>query len=110
MSLPRLLRPLTPLLPLLLMAVGCAPKATFEVTVVNKTDQPPAFDLNLVHGLRTVGTTGAGIDDLRRAIRSRFGLTPGFDETWPRWWTPRHKAILVESLARVDLIHRIVKD
>jgi hypothetical protein len=37
MSLPRLLCLLAPLLP---VAFGCAPKATFEVTVVNKTDQP----------------------------------------------------------------------
>ena len=77
--------------------------------VVNKTDLAPAFDLNLVHGVRTIGTTGAGTDDLRREIRSRFGVTPGFDEKWPRWWTERQKKILEESLARVDLIRRIIE-
>jgi tRNA modification GTPase len=77
--------------------------------VVNKTDLPPAFDLNLVHGVRTIGTTGVGADDLRREIRSRFGLTPGFDETWPRWWTKRQRTILEESLGRADLIRRIIE-
>jgi tRNA modification GTPase len=76
--------------------------------VVNKTDLPPAFDLALVHGPRTVAATGAGINDLRHEIRSRFGLTPGFDETWPRWWTSRQKAVLEESLARIDLIGRMI--
>ena len=76
--------------------------------VVNKTDQPSAFDLNLVHGVRTVGTTGEGIDQLRHEIRARFGLVPGFDETWPRWWTPRQKAILEESLGGIELIRRML--
>ena len=77
--------------------------------VVNKIDQPPAFDLNLVHGPRTIGTTGVGTDDLRHEIRSRFGLPPGFDEKWPRWWTPRQKIVLEESQARVDLIRRMIE-
>jgi tRNA modification GTPase len=75
--------------------------------VVNKTDLPAAFDLNLIHGVRTVGPAGEGIDELRREIRARFGLTPGFDEKWPRWWTDRQKGILEESLSRVDLIGRM---
>jgi tRNA modification GTPase len=78
--------------------------------VVNKVDQPAAFDLNLVHGVQTVGTSGQGIDELRRDVRSRFGITPGFDEKWPRWWTDRQKNVLEESLGRVDLIGRILDD
>jgi tRNA modification GTPase len=77
--------------------------------VVNKTDREAAFDLNLVHGARTVGTTGQGVDDLRQQIRARFGLTPGFDEKWPRWWTDRQKSILEESIANPELIRRMVE-
>jgi tRNA modification GTPase len=78
--------------------------------VVNKTDTPtPAWDLSLVAGVRTVGTTGAGIDELRRAIRSRFGIVAGMDERWPRWWTPRQKQVLEDALGRVEVVARMIE-
>jgi tRNA modification GTPase len=77
--------------------------------VVNKTDAPAAaWDLSLVGGVRTVGTTGGGVDDLRRAIRARFGVVPGMDERWPRWWTPRQKQVLEDALGRVELVGRVI--
>jgi tRNA modification GTPase len=76
--------------------------------VVNKTDTTiPAWDAGLVGGVRTVGTSGEGVDELRRAIRSRFGIVAGMDEKWPRWWTPRQKQVLEEALGRVELIGRL---
>jgi tRNA modification GTPase len=79
--------------------------------VVNKTDTPaPAWDIARVGGVRTVGTTGQGIDELRRTIRSRFGIVAGMDEKWPRWWTPRQKQILEDALGRVELVGRILND
>jgi tRNA modification GTPase len=78
--------------------------------VVNKTDTPtPAWDLARVGGVKTVGTTGRGVDELRRTIRSRFGLVPGMDEKWPRWWTPRQKQVLEDALGRVEVIARIME-
>lgn len=78
--------------------------------VVNKIDtQAPAWDLTLVGGVRTVGTTGQGVDDLRRTIRSRFGLVPGMDEKWPRWWTPRQKQVLEDALGRVEVVARMIE-
>ena len=76
--------------------------------VVNKTDiDLPAWDTSLVAGIRTVGTTGQGVDDLRKAIRSRFGIVAGMDEKWPRWWTDRQKKVLEEALGRVELVGRM---
>jgi tRNA U34 5-carboxymethylaminomethyl modifying GTPase MnmE/TrmE len=76
--------------------------------VVNKTDvEAPAWDQALISGVRTVGTTGQGVDELRQAIRGRFGVVAGMDERWPRWWTDRQKAVIEEALGRVELIGRI---
>jgi tRNA modification GTPase len=78
--------------------------------VVNKTDtSTPAWDLSLVGGVKTVGTSGLGVNELRRTIRSRFGLVPGMDEKWPRWWTPRQKQVLEDALGRVEVIARIIE-
>jgi tRNA modification GTPase len=79
--------------------------------VVNKTDtQSPAWDAALVGGVHTVATTGRGVDDLRNTIRARFGIVPGMDEHWPRWWTPRQKTVLEEAQSRVELITRMIAD
>jgi tRNA modification GTPase len=76
--------------------------------VVNKTDTPtPAWDVVRIGGVKTVGTTGKGIDDLRKAIRSRFGIVAGMDENWPRWWTPRQQTVLQDALGRVELVARM---
>jgi tRNA modification GTPase len=76
--------------------------------VVNKIDGPPAWDLALMAGIHTIGATGQGVDDLRAAIRGRFGVVAGLDEKWPRWWTARQKQILEDSLARIELVRRIM--
>ena len=76
--------------------------------VVNKTDTPtPAWDLARIGGVRTVGATGHGIDDLRKSIRSRFGIVAGMDENWPRWWTTRQQKVLQDALGRVELVARM---
>ena len=78
--------------------------------VVNKIDtQAQAWEPTLIGGVRTVGTTGQGVDDLRRTIRSRFGLVPGMDEKWPRWWTPRQKQVLEDALGRVEVVARMIE-
>jgi hypothetical protein len=66
--------------------------------VVNKVDTPaPAWDLSLIAGVKTVATTGQGVDELRQTLRARFGVVAGMDEQWPRWWTPRQKRVLEEA-------------
>jgi tRNA modification GTPase len=76
--------------------------------VVNKTDTPtPAWDIARIGGVKTVGTTGQGVDELRKFIRSRFGIVAGMDERWPRWWTARQQEVLKEALGRVELVARM---
>jgi tRNA modification GTPase len=75
--------------------------------VANKTDATPIWDLALINGVKTVATTGQGIDDLRQAIRARFNITPAFDEKSPRGWTQRQKSILEEAQGRVELISQM---
>jgi hypothetical protein len=43
------------------------------------------------------------------AIRARFGIVPGVDEKWPRWWTDRQKKVLEEALGRVELVSRMLE-
>jgi tRNA modification GTPase len=63
------------------------------VIVWNKSDRaarhPP-------HGIRTVATTGTGVDQLRDAIRRRFGCE-SFVEKRARWWTPEQRAALTRG-------------
>ena len=77
--------------------------------VINKTDAAsPALGGALVGGLHTVATTGQGVDELRAAIRARFGVVTGMDENSPRWWTPRQQKVLEEALGRVELVSRML--
>ncbi len=49
--------------------------------------------------VETIATTGTGINQLRLAIRRRFG----FESTAPqqiRWWTPRQRAMLEMAVAK----------
>jgi tRNA modification GTPase len=57
---------------------------TDAIRVWNKMDVAGAAPA--MHGIATVATTGIGVDQLRAAIRRRFGCET-FDETRPRWWT-----------------------
>lgn len=62
------------------------------LVVINKSDRhalwPP-----LPGAIQTVATTGHGIEDLRRASRSRFGCEMTRPDE-PRWWTPRQREVI----------------
>jgi tRNA modification GTPase len=57
--------------------------------VINKSDRA---DLP-IQGIRTVATTGRGVEDLRHAICRHFGCDR-LDLTKPRWWTERQRTLL----------------
>jgi tRNA modification GTPase len=59
------------------------------IRVLNKSD---AADASLVEdtAIRTISTTGHGIDELRSAIRRRFGCD-AIDVNVPRCWTDRQR-------------------
>ncbi|MEZ0263575.1 MAG: GTPase, partial [Phycisphaerae bacterium] len=66
--------------------------------IANKSDRPPAWDLAAHAGLQTAATTGQGVDALRTAIRSHFGITPNFDPAAPRCWTARQRDTLARAV------------
>ncbi|HYE20924.1 MAG TPA: GTPase [Tepidisphaeraceae bacterium] len=80
-----------------LAALGDHPNV---LRIANKSDRPPVWDLATHAHLRTVATIGQGINALRAAIRSHFGIPPTFDPTVPRCWTPRQRDLLVAWAAR----------
>jgi len=61
--------------------------------VINKSDCPKAWDRSIVRGIPTVGTTGAGIDGLRKSIMAHF-ICLGIDPSLPRAWTDRQRKML----------------
>ncbi|HSI35772.1 MAG TPA: GTPase, partial [Tepidisphaeraceae bacterium] len=66
--------------------------------IANKSDRPPAWDLAAHADLQTAATTGQGIDVLRTAIRTHFGIIPAFDPTTPRCWTARQRDTLARAV------------
>jgi tRNA modification GTPase len=68
-----------------------------SVVVINKVDRPAAWDRCSVTALQTVASTGEGVDQLRDAIRRRFGCQD-VPVSMPRVWTERQRAILTRAL------------
>jgi tRNA modification GTPase len=65
--------------------------------ILNQCDLPNTWDPTVLHPLRTIATTGAGIDPLRRQITSHFHCDE-LDPTRPRHWTERQRQILRRAL------------
>jgi small GTP-binding protein len=76
------------------------------LVVINKSDRALDWCGSFAGGLRTVATTGAGVDAVPMAIRKQFQCDD-FDETRPRWWTERQREILARSIASPDVIREI---
>jgi tRNA modification GTPase len=64
-----------------------------DAVVINKTDRALAWVDDFTGGIRTVATRGTGVEELRRAIRRRFGCEQ-MDASRPRWWTARQREVL----------------
>ncbi len=72
------------------------------LVVINKTDRQLLWVGSFAGGIRTIATRGEGVDELRRAIRGRFGCE-SFDSRRPRWWTARQREILLRgAMAELD--------
>ena len=68
------------------------------LVVTNKVDRPARWTSDPAgNAIRTVASSGAGVDALRDAIRRRFGCLDGTEAT-PRAWTERQRALLVRAL------------
>jgi small GTP-binding protein len=67
--------------------------------VVNKADRPKTWGAFVdVMWLRTVATTGEGVDRLRKEIKRRFLGPEPFVIERPRWWTERQRSIVERAL------------
>jgi small GTP-binding protein len=64
--------------------------------IANKSDLPAIWNPSAVSAVAVSARQGAGIDALRRAIRSRFIADR---DLAPRWWTQRHRESLARTLA-----------
>jgi small GTP-binding protein len=67
------------------------------LVIINKTDQPPGWEFQSLNPIKISARTGHGLDQLRREIHKRLGIV-GLNDSRPRWWTQRQKAILTESI------------
>jgi tRNA modification GTPase len=77
------------------------------IVVVNKSDCPPSPEIQSVTGIRTIATTGAGIDDLRSAIATHFCGQSPVDPIHPRIWTPRQRQIVEQALSNSAALDEI---
>ncbi len=76
-----------------------------RILVLNKFDKLAASQRDL-EGCCTVATTGQGLDELRREIRSFFGcddLTPAR----PRWWTQRQADVLRQAMQTPGVLEQL---
>jgi hypothetical protein len=77
--------------------MGAHPPA---LCVLNKSDMNGSRnDPDVAAGLRTVATTGEGVDALSRAIKRRFLGAEPLDLGRARWWTERQRALLERALS-----------
>lgn len=67
------------------------------IRVINKADRPPARALNLPDAVRTVATTGAGVETLRGEILTRFNCVDLVPDR-PRVWTGRQRRVVERAL------------
>ena len=69
--------------------------------VLNKADQPRAFDASSLHALETIATSGSGIPELRHRIATFFGCA-SIDLAKSRWWTPRQREQIERAIEQPD--------
>jgi small GTP-binding protein len=76
------------------------------LVVVNKIDQPPAWDFESLDLVQISARTGHGLGGLRHEIHQRLGVAR-LHESQPRWWTPRQKIVLNESIHNSHSLHQL---
>ncbi|MCC7352033.1 MAG: 50S ribosome-binding GTPase [Phycisphaerales bacterium] len=65
--------------------------------IINQCDRPFTWDPAGLHPLRTIATTGHGVDALRHRIAATFQCDD-LEIPRPRWWTDRQRQILLRAL------------
>ncbi|HXE51443.1 MAG TPA: hypothetical protein VN541_00420, partial [Tepidisphaeraceae bacterium] len=73
--------------------------------VLNKSDQPSK--MGNLDGIRTIATTGEGVDEVRRRIIQFFCSESPIKTDRPRWWTERQRQILQRAVANAGALDDI---
>jgi small GTP-binding protein len=82
------------------------PDSPGSLIVINKIDQPPAWDFKQVKATRISARDGTGLPELSARIHRFFGVNLS-DEPRPLWWTHRQRDILNRALQAPRLIHEL---
>ncbi len=69
------------------------PASPQKITIINKIDQPSAWDFQSLNPIPISAKTAQGIEALHAAIHRELGITD-LNENRPRWWTDRQKLLL----------------
>jgi small GTP-binding protein len=86
---------------------GCTSGASQAgIVVVNKIDLPAGWDFQSLEAIRISAKTGQGIDELCLAIHQRMGIQ-FLDESRPRWWTERQRAVLTEAIENPAALEKL---
>lgn len=64
-----------------------------SIKVINKVDLPGVWSAETVNGIHAVARTGEGVDELRRAILSKFDCE-SIEISRPHCWTARQRELL----------------
>lgn len=67
-----------------------------EMLVLNKFDRAADWARSTEGAIATVATRSEGVDELRRAIRTRLGCDRT-DVDRPRWWTQKQRTVLMQK-------------
>ena len=73
------------------------PPGPKKTTVINKIDQPPAWNFPATAFIPISAKTAAGIDNLYSAIHRELAITD-LNQNRPRWWTDRQKSLLQTAM------------
>ncbi|MGA3065958.1 MAG: GTPase [Tepidisphaeraceae bacterium] len=74
-----------------------------SITVINKIDQPAAWDFTELNALAISAKIGSGLQELRELIRKQFDMNRRGDNQ-PRWWTDRQREIISRARANPALL------
>ena len=74
------------------------------LVVINKSDGLFASDMHSAAGVRTVATTGQGLERVRAAITAHFCGGPTIDPDRARIWTGRQREIVARALSDVTVL------
>jgi tRNA modification GTPase len=78
-----------------------------SLVAINKSDRAFHPELERVEAIRTIATTGEGVDELRTAIVRHFCMAYPVDPQRPRVWTVRQREIVRRAVAEPGCVEQL---